>query len=316
MAMSLDVSPLFEPIGVKGHAFRNRIVMPPMATNRGIVSPAGLEWYGEHAAAGVGLVIVEATAVGRFGGDLNLENLGRLVEAIHDGGAMAAIQLFPVAFGRAVAPAEFGADEIKEIIRRFETAARMCAEAGFDGVEPHGAHGFVLNQFFSPPDNTRTDAFGGALENRMRMGIEVVRACRRGIGDDRLLLYRHTPVKEASYTLDESVVFAGKLAQEGVDILDISPASSEAPADLAKPFRGLCAAVIGVGLMDEVERALEALVQGRADLIAVGRGLIADPLWPTKVREGRFDDIVSCTRCNEKCHGNLSAGLPVECTQW
>ena len=73
---------------------------------------------------------------------------------------------------------------------------------------------------------------------------------------------------------------------------------------------------IGVGLMDEVERALGALTEGRADLIAVGRGLIADPLWPKKVQEQRFDDIVSCVHCDEKCHGNLSHGLSVECTQW
>ena len=314
--MSPDVSLLFEPLGVKGYTFRNRIVMPPMVANRGIVSPAGLQWYGEHAAAGVGLVIVEATSVGRFGEDLNPENLRRLVEAIHNGGALAAIQLFPVTFGRKVAPGELDPDEIQQIISRYEPAARMCAEAGFDGVEPHGAHGFLVNQFFSPADNPRTDAFGGTLENRMRMGIEVVRSCRRGIGDDRLLFYRHTPVKEASYTLDESVRFAEKLVEEGVDILDISPAGSKAPADLAEPFRRLGAPVIGVGLMDEVERAIEALVQGRADLIAVGRGLIADPLWPTKVQEGRFDDIVSCVRCDEKCFGNLSKGLPVECTQW
>ncbi len=314
--MGLDLSALFEPVEVKGHTFRNRIVMPPMVSNRGIVSPDGLAWYGGHAGGGVALVIVEATPVNLFGEDLDAENLRKLVETIHEGGALAAVQLFPVAWGRRSAPVELEADEISEIVGGYEAAARVCATAGFDGIEPHGAHGFVLGQFFSPADNARTDKFGGPIENRMRVGIEVVRACRRGLGSDHLLLYRHTPVKEGSYSLEESLTFARRLVEEGVDILDISPSSDKAPADLAQPFRQFGVPVIGVNMMDEVERAIEALVERRADLIAVGRGLIADPLWPKKVQERRFDDIVSCVRCDEKCHGNLRDGLPIECSQW
>jgi len=314
--MGLDLSALFEPLEVKGYTLRNRIVMPPMVTNRGIVSQGGVQWYGEHAAGGVALVIVEATPVNRFGNGLTAENLRALVEAIHEGGALAAVQLFPVTWGRRVAPADLEADEIREIVGGYEAAARVCAAAGFDGVEPHGAHGFVLSQFFSPADNPRADEFGGPIENRMRMGVEVVRACRRGLGSDRLLLYRHTPVKEGSYSLEESLVFARRLIEEGVDILDISPSSDKAPADLAQPFRQFGVPVIGVNMMDEVERALEALVERRADLIAVGRGLIADPFWPKKVQEQRFDDIVSCVRCDEKCLGHVGKGLRVECSQW
>ena len=314
--MTPDVSPLFDPLNVDGHTFRNRIVMPPMVTNHGIVSPAGLDWYRERAAGGVGLVIVEATSVGRFGRDLTVENLAKLAAGIHEGGALATIQLFPIAIGSSLPLADLRTEEVREIIGAYETAAAMCAEAGFDGVEPHGAHGFLLNQFFSPADNPRTDQYGGSLENRMRMGVQVAEAARRGIGANRLLLYRHTPVKEGSYSLEESLILAGKLVEAGVSILDVSPASAEAPADLAAPFRKLGVPVIGAGLMDEVDRALEALTEGRADLIAVGRGLIADPLWPQKVRDGCIEQIVKCNRCDEKCRGNLSKGLPVECTQW
>ncbi len=214
--MAHSFGALFEPLDVKGHTFRNRIVMPPMVANRGIVSQDGVKWYGEHAAGGVALVIVEATPVTRFGNDLNVEDLRALVDAIHEGGALAAIQLFPVAWGRQVAPAELGPDEISDMVDGYEVAARVCSEAGFDGVEPHGAHGFVLNQFFSPADNARADEFGGCMENRMRAGIEVVRAARRGLGSDRLLLYRHTPAKENSYSLEESLVFAGRLVGEGL----------------------------------------------------------------------------------------------------
>ena len=118
--MGLDLSALFEPLEVKGHTFRNRIVMPPMVTNRGIVSQDGVQWYREHAAAGVALVIVEATPVNRFGNGLNTENLPALVKAIHEGGALAAVQLFPVAWGRQVAPVDLEADEIREIVGGYE----------------------------------------------------------------------------------------------------------------------------------------------------------------------------------------------------
>jgi len=314
--MAVDVSPLFEPLVVKGHTIPNRIVMPPMVGNRHIASDDGVQWYAEHAAGGVGLVIVEATAVNRFGDELTAENLKRLTDAIHEGGALAAIQLFPVTFGSARVPADLSPAEIEEVIGMYCDASKTCAEGGFDGVEPHGAHGFLLNQFFSPSNNDRTDNFGGSLENRMRMGLEVVRASREGLGAEKLLLYRHTPVQDGGYSLVESLAFAEELVPGGVDVLDISPASDQAPADRAAPFTKLGVPVIGVNHLDEVERALEALNEGRADLIAVGRGLIADPRWPQKVREGRHDEIVGCVRCDEMCFGNLRQGLPIECTQW
>ncbi|MDP6355606.1 MAG: hypothetical protein QF473_10915 [Planctomycetota bacterium] len=311
--MNLDVTPLFEPLTVKDRTIPNRIVMPPMVSNRSIVGEDGIEWYRERAAGGVGLVIVEATAVNRFGEELSAENLGGLVEAIHEDGALAAIQLFPVTFGSDVSPGDLNVEQIREIIQLFEKASEICARAGFDGVQPHGAHGYLINQFFSPANNERTDEYGGSLENRMRMGIEVVRASRKGLGEERLILYRHTPSQKESYTIEESLAFAEKLVSEGVDVLDISPASEELPADRAEPFRGLGVPVIAVNQMDDVGRALEALNEDRADLIAVGRGLIADPLWPEKVRDGRFDELVSCTRCNEGCFGNLREGIPIEC---
>ncbi|MDP6115953.1 MAG: hypothetical protein QGF00_23715 [Planctomycetota bacterium] len=311
--MNLDVTPLFEPLTVKDRTIPNRIVMPPMVSNRSIVGDDGIEWYRERAAGGVGLVIVEATAVNRFVEELTAENLGRLVEAIHEDGALAAIQLFPVTFGSDISPGELTLEQIREIVQLFERASEICARAGFDGVQPHGAHGYLINQFFSPANNERTDEYGGILENRMRMGIEVVRASRKGLGEDRLILYRHTPSQKESYTIEESLAFAEKLVSEGVDVLDISPASEELPADRAEPFRGLGVPVIAVNQMDDVGRALEALNEDRADLIAVGRGLIADPLWPEKVRDGRLDELVSCTRCNEGCFGNLREGIPIEC---
>jgi 2,4-dienoyl-CoA reductase-like NADH-dependent reductase (Old Yellow Enzyme family) len=314
--MSVDTAPLFEPLTVRGKTLRNRIVMPPMVVLRGLTKPQGIEWYRRHAEGGVGLVIVESTPVTRFGQDLTADDLRPLVQAVHDAGALAAIQLFPHAYDHRAAPADLSQDDIDALLEAYRAAAAICAEAGFDGVEPHGAHGFLLNQFFSPAQNRRSDDYGGDLEGRMRMALDICAITRQGLGKEPLLFYRHTPVAEGFYGIHDSLTLAAELVKLGVDILDISPAGDDAPGDLAEPFTRCGVPVIAVGRLDRVERALEVLNQRRAHLVAVARGLIADPDWPRKVREGRFADIVQCTYCDEKCFGNLRAGLPVDCTQW
>ncbi|HOX39846.1 MAG TPA: hypothetical protein PL033_17830 [Candidatus Brocadiia bacterium] len=316
----VDASPLFQPLKIKGFTVRNRIVLPPMVELRGITSDAGIEWYRERS-AGVGLTIVEATPTVRVVDEFSVEGLRRLTDAIHAGGALAAIQLFPIPFSWPMkdpvpTPADMDNASVELMLERYRLAAAKCAQAGFDGVEPHGAHGYLLNQFFSPKQNTRTDWYGGSLEKRMRMGMEVVRAARRGLGRDKLLLYRHTPVEDGAYGIEDSLLFAAKLVEAGVDVLDISPASAEAPGDRSEPFRKLGVPVIAVNHMDLVERTVEAMEKGRADLIAVGRGMIADPQWPQKVQAGKSDEIVKCVLCNKKCFGHLKKGLAVECTQW
>jgi 2,4-dienoyl-CoA reductase-like NADH-dependent reductase (Old Yellow Enzyme family) len=312
--MALDLSPLFETLNVQGRKFRNRVVMPPMVVNRDITRSDGVRWYARRAEGGVGLVIVEATAVNRFGSELTAASLRPLVQSVHDAGALIAIQLFPVTRGRSVTPADVGPDELESIAENYRTAAGICAAAGFDGVEPHGAHGYLLNQFFSPVQNTRTDQYGGALENRMRMALRVVRICRTALGNDHLLLYRHTPVGQG-YGIEESLELARALIAAGVDLLDLSPSSHSAPGDRAAPFAGLGVPVIAVGELDIVSRALEVLNEDRADLVAIGRGLIADPDWPQKVAEGRLDEIVRCVQC-DGCHRDLRQGVEVECRQW
>ena len=319
--MAIDVSPLFQPLEVRRKVFRNRVVMPPMVQLRPITRPAGIEWYRERAAGGVGLVIVEATAVNRFGSELTPDTLRPLVDAVHAEGAHIAIQLFPVTFDfprtePLPTPDDVTEDQIAGIVDEYRQATEICAAAGFDGVEPHGAHNYLINQFFSPVQNTRTDRYGGTMEARERIALEIVTAILPTVRDaGMLLLYRHTPVGKG-YGIEESVRFLRNLVNAGVDILDISPASDQAPGDRAAPFTGLGVPVIAVNELDEVDRALEVLNQGRADLIAVGRGLITDPNWPERVRTGRFDDIRRCERCDEGCFGNLKLGIPVECVEW
>ena len=148
-----NVNPLFSPLTIKTKTLRNRIVMPPMVQVRPITSPEGIEWYAERARGGVALVIVEATGVPHFGDELTIATLKPLVDAVHDAGALIAIQLFPVKFGRVITPAKVSLEEMGEIFANYEIATEICAAAGFDGVEPHGAHNYLINRFFSPVQN-------------------------------------------------------------------------------------------------------------------------------------------------------------------
>lgn len=312
----MDVGPLFEPLQIKNKLLRNRIVMPPMVVNRELTTTEAWRWYGRRARGGVGMVIVEATDVIYFGNKYTVAGLQPLADAIHQGGAVAAIQIFPGRRGERITPADLSADDIRRLLDQYRLAAEICAEAGFDGIEPHGAHGYLLNRFFSPQDNTRTDEYGAVtMAGRMRLGLEIVdllRPIAQQAG--MLLLYRHTPIR-LGYGIADSLVFTQELLKAGVDVLDISPASDTAPADRAAPFMQFGSPVIAVNLLDQPERALEALNEKRATLVAIGRGLIADPDLPNKVREGRLGDIVGCIRCDQ-CHADLRSGVPVGCTEW
>ncbi len=314
MAGPYDI--LFEPLTLKGLTLRNRLVMPPMVSNRDVTGAESRAWYARHAAGGVGLVIVEATRIHRFDHDLTAAQLAPLAAAIHHEGAAAMVQLFFQPPAGCARPADLSAEQIATGLAQFARAAAVCREAGFDGVEPHGAHGFLLNQFFSPAHNQRLDGYGGDLAGRMRLGLEVVRAVRAAVDDACVVLYRHTPVTADSYGLDDSLTFARELVAAGVDGLDISPSSDQAPADRAAPFKALgLAPVIGVGRLGEVDRAAAALHHGRCDLVAIGRGLIADPDWPDKVRRGHEEDLLECTECNVGCFGRLREGLPIDCVR-
>jgi NADPH2 dehydrogenase len=312
-----NITPLFAPLQIKQHILRNRIVMPPIVVNRGLTTPDACAWYGRRAAGGVSLVIVEASDVIRFGGEFTGENLRPLVDAIHAGGALAAIQVFPGRRGETTAPADLTPEDIERMLVQYRLAAEICAAAGFDGIEPHGAHGFLLNQFFSPVRNQRTDEYGGTMAGRMRLAIEIVETIRPIADRSRMLvLYRHTPLRDDfGYGIAESLILTEALVKAGVDILDLSPSSGIAPGDRAAPFTRLGVPVIAVNELNIVDRALEVLNYKRASLVAVGRGLIADPDWPIKVREGRTDEIVQCVCCDE-CHADLRRGVPVRCAEW
>lgn len=307
---------LFRPIRIGRLRLDNRIVAPPMVQRRPITSAEGIAWYRRLAAGGAGMVIVESTGVPTFAEDLTVDGLKRLVAAIHHEGAAAGIQLFPTPPSVSASVNDLSSAELEQILEGYERAARICLRAGFDAVEPHGAHGFLLNRFFMPDENRRADEYGGSLENRCRLARRIVEKVRRAVADGLLIFYRHTPVGE-SYTMEESLRLVEQLVGAGLDALDVSPARGERVAELAEPFTGRYGVpVVAVGGMEDAGAAACALREGRCDMIAVGRQLIADAEWPLKVRKGRTHGILRCTKCDEGCFGNLRAGRPVECVLW
>ena len=169
---------------------------------------------------------------------------------------------------------------------------------------------------FSPAFNTTDDKYGGSLEKRMRLGVEVVAAIRHEVGPTFPIFYRHTAEAEG-YGVAESVQFCNKLIAAGVSVLDISPSfRGEAHAAIAAEVKaGVNAPVIAVGGMDQPEQAETALREGKCDLCAVGRQLIADADWPRKLAEGREAEIIACTKCNLRCYGHLREGIPIGCEE-
>jgi len=329
---------LFKPFQIGTVEVKNRLVFPPTASVTGITTERGLAWYDKITSGGVGTVVVEGTRLNLFDDESFVAGLPKLADVIHKHGALACIQLFlppQSADGEplTVSDADEGraptTDEIRQAIGKFAHVSKICKQAGFEAVEPHGAHGFLLNQFFSPLTNHRDDEFGGCLDGRMRFGLEIVRAIRSEV-PDVLIFYRHTPEEraEGGYTLEDSLRFASRLEEAGLGVMDVSPSTrgvtpkSREPeigehAGLAAAFRDAVECpIIAVGGMNDPAAAEDVLRQGKADLVAICRGLIADSEWPRKVAEGREGEIVECVECNEECFGNLSNGIPIACTQW
>ena len=317
---------LFSPITVAGLSLANRVVMPPMASAMDVTTDQFRCWYEARARGGVGLVIMEAFSVGRLLRDEFCEALKPTVEAIHGHGVPVVLQLFQppqTPEGEAIWPSKTHdrraatEEELAAIAPRFAAVAGRCKAVEFDGVEPHGAHGFFLNQMFSRFNNRRDDRYGGSLEKRMTLGLEIVAAIRAEVGAGYPIFYRHTAEEPDGYTVADSVEYLGRLMEAGVDVLDISPAmrAKDHAAIAAEVKAQLSAPVIAVGGMEVAEWAEAALELGKCDLCAVGRQLIADADWPMKVRDGREDEIVHCTKCDIRCFGNLRDGIPIGCEE-
>jgi 2,4-dienoyl-CoA reductase-like NADH-dependent reductase (Old Yellow Enzyme family) len=316
---------LLDPLEVKGLTFRNRIVMPPMQTGRatvkGAVTDRLVSFYVRRSTA-LGLLIVEHCYVSPSGklspkqlgiyDDELIGGLERLSGRIHAAGTPVVVQIThaggvanrevigaePVGPSATGKTRELTRSEIEVLVEDFAVAAERAIKAGFDGVELHGAHGFLLNQFFSPLVNKRVDEYGGSLENRMRFPLMVVEEVRKRV-KGRLLLYRlgADDLAPNGTQIESSVAFAVKLEQLGVDVVDVSGGLCGSEPKQLRNVKGyfvpqayeikkaVRAPVIGVGGITEAEYADMLVRDGKVDLVAVGRAFWKDPKWAEKAVE-------------------------------
>lgn len=361
----MNYEKLLEPIRVGHHVWRNRIVMPACETR--LSNPDGsssremADYYGERAKGGAAAIIVENTFVDNKESRSSLVSSGMyndhmiashyyVSQAIKEGGADAILQLShggrqasAGATGlQCVGPSEIPCkfvqrkpralthDEIVEIEDCFASAAVRAKMAGFDGVEIHGAHGYLICSFLSPYTNHRTDEYGGSAENRARFPKNIIRKVREAVGLDFIVGYRLSASEgvEGGLTPQDTAAFA-KSIENDVDYINVAAGIYETmeqyiippnyePHAMVVPFAKVikeqvtkCPVIVVNSLTPET--AEKALENGCADVIAMGRPLIADPELPNKLIEGRREDIRPCCRGHEGCVSLFFSGCPIRC---
>jgi NADPH2 dehydrogenase len=313
---------LFDPLDISNTAvhLRNRVVMPPMnmddAGPDGIATTDVVEHYVARAEGGVGLVIVAASYVREDGrlsphqlgisGDHQLEGLRRLAHSIKEHGAAAAIQIHhaggvakpdniggppiaPSAGAFPNVPRDLTTAEIHGLVEAFAAAAGRAKAVGFDAVELHGAHGFLLTQFLSPATNHRTDAYGGDLEGRLRFALECVQAIRKTAGADYPLIVRINAQEDrpGGITLEDGCSTAQALADAGAHVIHVSGGLSSDAArkpgymvPLAEAVKRVVSVpVIAVGRLSDPVVANRVIEDGKADLVAVGTQMLKQADW-------------------------------------
>jgi len=363
--MTASVDTLFSPFRLGGLELPTRIVMAPMTRSfspGGVPNAKVVEYYRRRAAAGVGLIVTEGTTVNhkasngypnipRFYGEDALAGWKQVVDAVHAAGGKIVPQLWHVGAVRrlgtepdasvpgygpsgkvkngTVLVHEMTREDIQEVIAAFAQAARDAKAIGMDGVEIHGAHGYLIDQFFWEGSNQRTDEYGGSLANRSRFAIELIKAVRAAVGPDYPIIFRFSQWKQQDYsarlvqTAQELEAFLKPLSDAGVDIFHCStrrfwiPEFEGSELNLAgwtRQLTGKPTITVGnVGLdgseflaffgnTEEVAQPsgidglLERLNNQEFDLVAVGRALLVDPDWALKVRDGRLADIKPFSR--------------------
>lgn len=313
---------LFEPYTMKDVTLKNRIVMSPMCmysshNQDGKVQNWHLTHYTSRAVGQVGLIIVEATAVtpqGRISdydlgiwSDDHIEGLQKLTEMMKEQGSVAGIQLAhagrkaeldgeilaPVAtsFNKDMkTPKEMTIEDIKETVEAFKQGALRAKKAGFEIIELHGAHGYLINEFLSPAVNTRTDEYGQTKEGRYRFLKEIIKAVKTVWDGPLFVRISAKDYHENGYDAEDYIEYARWMKEDGVDLIDVSSGgvmSVPVPnyPGYQVPFsetikNGASIATGAVGLILNGPQAEEILQNNRADLIFLGRELLRDPYWP------------------------------------
>lgn len=313
-------SKLFSPYTIKNITLKNRIVMSPMcmysALDRdGKVTDWHIAHYVSRAVGGVGLIMLEATAVAPEGrisyadlgiwSDEHIDGLRKLVRQIHDNDAKAAIQIAhagrkaeldepalspsAIPFPDMKMPVEATKEDIQQVIQYFRDAARRAKEAGFDVIEIHAAHGYLISEFLSPLVNHRTDEYGGDAERRYRLLSEIIEAVKTVWSGPLVVRLSVNEYDEKGNTLEQFIEYSRKMKEQGVDLIDCSsggvvPAALQVypgyQVNLADRIRSQAGIATGaVGLITAAAQAEEILGNERADLIFLGRELLRNPYW-------------------------------------
>lgn len=361
--MKEEYSLLFSPITLGGLTVKNRVVMAPMLVCYGLssgeVSPRQLDYYEARARGGAGMIVVEAACIHQSGlataTQLRIDNpryisgLEHLTETIKAHGVGVFIQLLhagrqtsslvtgeqPVAPSPLPCPVtremprELGIDEIKHLEMAYVQAACNAFQAGFDGVELHAAHGYLINQFLSPHSNQRHDEYGGSLENRMRFLLNILAGIRKA--RPRLLMSVRLNMDDfvsGGLQLDESIEIAGRLEKEGANLIHCSSGTYESglksiePPSYQEGWRTYLAGelkkrikipVVGGGVVSSPAFAEQLIANNQADFVFLGRSLLADPDWVNKAKQGQSCRIRPCLVCN-RCIDSTFMGLGARCT--
>lgn len=353
---------LLEPITMAQGKLRmkNRIVMPPMgmgyANEDGTVTERVVEYYRARARSGVGMIVVENCIVDpdvlgvgpelQLHADYHVPGLARLAEIVKGYGSVVGLQLNHMGrqttLGKPVAPSPISISErgpvprvltksdIEYVIDEFVSAAQRVQKAGFDFVELHGAHGYLMCEFMSPLSNKRDDEFGGDFDRRLRFPLEIIRGIRQTCGENFPIQFRLSGSEyfPGGLTLADTTRISGSLAGAGVCSISVSAGNWQTLRFIMAPMfipqgylvddagaikSAVKVPVIAVGRIHSVRVAEQALVDGKADLIALGRALIADPDWVLKLQENRPDDIRPCISCNA-CVDLVSRAQEAKCT--
>lgn len=356
---------MFTEFSIGNVKLKNRLLMAPMETNmaslNGEVNDRVIHYYAERAKGGVGAIIVEFTCVDTpigkgahvqlsIDSDAYISGHNYLVEEIKKYDCKAFLQLHhagrqtskSIAKGQPVAPSpipckvmktmprELATEEVEDIVFKFVKAARRAKLAGYDGVELHAAHGYLLGSFLSPYTNKRRDKYGGSLENRVRIILEIIAGIRKiGLNDFPVIVrISADEFVDGGITIEEAVEISRLLESGGADAIHVSTGIFESndknidPMSASQGWRikyakrikqAVDIPVIGVGVIREPELANQIIEREEADLIALGRTLIADPYWPKKAQEGAFSQINLCTTCGY-CTDRLRFHQSIRCS--
>jgi mycofactocin system FadH/OYE family oxidoreductase 2 len=357
---------LFRPLEIGGVNIRNRIFSSAHATmfadDDGLMTERHAAYYEARARGGIGLIITGAQAVSPYSmpafphmdccvDDRQISCYRWVTDGVHRYGAKIFAQLWH--FGRqgsaaasmlplqAASPApcpllgeaskEMEYEDIRRTVQEFASAAVRCREGGFDGIELHGAHGYLFSSFLSAASNFRTDEYGGTLDNRLRFALEVIAAVRSAAGEDFVVGFKLSADEfvPGGLTLEETCQIAQILQDRGrVDFIDVSVgtygslpliiAPMYVPLGFAVPYAAAIKEVVDIPVfaihrIKEPAQAEEILRNGQADMVAMTRATICDPDLPRKAREGREDEIRNCVACNQVCWGRAMQGLPIGC---